>query len=352
MVATCDRTSPFPLPETLTEWKSVVGQGVFWSGRRDLNPRPPVPQTGALTGLRHAPTGTARTIGMRLWPRNNAPPTAFHGRAGGLTDCARLFDVIPFERSGIETRPWPKLSQHDLTRISASIRRPRDHAPARSPAAVPGDIRLAVYEDMSAIERDWRAFEAHADGTVFQCFDWLASWQRHIGVRNGVRPAIVVGRDAAGAILFLLPLSVRSAGFARELTWLGSELCDYNAPLLAPGFLPNGSTARGFLSLWADITQCLQSNPRLRFDFINLTKMPEMVGAQPNPMLGLRVTMTPSGAYLTHLAGDWETFYAAKRSSATRRRDRTKRKKLAEYRRGHARSIRRATAKSCARSTR
>jgi len=28
-----------------------------------LNSRPPVPQTGALTGLRHAPTGTARTIG-------------------------------------------------------------------------------------------------------------------------------------------------------------------------------------------------------------------------------------------------------------------------------------------------
>jgi hypothetical protein len=34
-----------------------------WSGRRDLNPRPLVPQTSALTGLRHAPTGTARTIG-------------------------------------------------------------------------------------------------------------------------------------------------------------------------------------------------------------------------------------------------------------------------------------------------
>jgi hypothetical protein len=35
-----------------------------WSGRRDLNPRPLVPQTSALTGLRHAPTGTARTIGL------------------------------------------------------------------------------------------------------------------------------------------------------------------------------------------------------------------------------------------------------------------------------------------------
>ncbi len=27
-----------------------------WSERGDLNSRPPVPQTGALTGLRHAPT--------------------------------------------------------------------------------------------------------------------------------------------------------------------------------------------------------------------------------------------------------------------------------------------------------
>ncbi len=35
--------------------KSADLTGVFWSERRDLNPRPPVPQTGALTGLRYAP---------------------------------------------------------------------------------------------------------------------------------------------------------------------------------------------------------------------------------------------------------------------------------------------------------
>jgi hypothetical protein len=29
--------------------------GKVWSERRDLNSRPPVPQTGALTGLRYAP---------------------------------------------------------------------------------------------------------------------------------------------------------------------------------------------------------------------------------------------------------------------------------------------------------
>ena len=203
-------------------------------------------------------------------------------------------------------------------------------AQARSPAAVPGDIRRSVYDDLAAIEKDWRAFEAQADSTVFQSFDWLSTWQRHIGAPAGVAPAIVAGRDASGNILFLLPLSVRATGFARELSWLGSDLCDYNAPLLAPGFTERFDRAR-FMAVWDDITATLQSHPRLGFDLIHLSKMPEMVGAQPNPMRYLGGTINPSGAYLTHLTGDWEAFYAAKRSSSTRRRDRTKRKRLAEF---------------------
>jgi len=204
-----------------------------------------------------------------------------------------------------------------------------DRAEARSPAAL-GDIRIAVYEDLSAIERDWRAFEPHADCTVFQSFDWLATWQRHIGARNGVLPAIVVARDGEGTILFLLPLAVRPAGFARELTWLGSELCDYNAPLLAATFSTR-IDAKRFMALWENIARCLQDNPRLHYDSIILTKMPETVGAQQNPMRHLGGTINASGAYLTHLTGDWETFYTAKRSSATRRHDRSKRRRLAEF---------------------
>jgi CelD/BcsL family acetyltransferase involved in cellulose biosynthesis len=201
---------------------------------------------------------------------------------------------------------------------------------AHSPAAVSGDIRHSVYENLSEIESDWRAFEAQADGTVFQCFDWLSAWQRHVGALAGVKPAIVVGRDAGGAILFLLPLSVHAVGFARELTWLGTDLCDYNAPLLAPAFAGRFDRER-FLAMWDDIVRSMQNHPRLAFDLINLSKMPEMVGAQPNPMRHLGGTLNPSGAYLTHLTGDWETFYVAKRSSSTRRRDRTKRKRLGEF---------------------
>lgn len=203
-------------------------------------------------------------------------------------------------------------------------------AASRSEAVVsPGDIAISIYDDLAEVETDWRAFEQRADGTVFQSFDWLACWQREVGALAQTRPAIVVGRDAAGDIVFLLPLAVQSRRFGRELTWLGSDLCDYNGPLLAADFSARLTRDR-FLSVWDEIAQRLQADPRWRHDLVSLTKMPVQVGEQPNPMLVLPVTAHPSGAYLTRLEGDWETFYTAKRSSSTRRRDRTKRKRLGD----------------------
>ncbi|MDP2408686.1 MAG: GNAT family N-acetyltransferase [Pseudolabrys sp.] len=211
-----------------------------------------------------------------------------------------------------------------------AVRLRETEAPSRSvPNLSPGDVALSIHEDLSETEAAWRAFEAHADGTVFQSFDWLAYWQRHVGALEQTRPAIVVGRDVAGDILFLLPLALRPRGFFRELTWLGSDLCDYNGPLLAADFSARLTRDR-FRAVWDDIAQRLQAHPRLYHHVVSLTKMPLQVGAQPNPMLALPVTAHPSGAYLTRLDGDWETFYTAKRSPSTRRRDRTKRKRLGD----------------------
>jgi CelD/BcsL family acetyltransferase involved in cellulose biosynthesis len=201
-----------------------------------------------------------------------------------------------------------------------------DRSAASAPAAA--GFRLSLHEDLSAIEREWRAFEQHADCTPFQCFDWLSVWQRHIGSRNGTTPVVVAARDAERELLFLLPLAIER-GFGRRLTWLGSDLSDYNAPLLAPHFSERCDPAH-FGVIWRDITTRLQSHPQLRYDLVHFEKMPEKVGGQDNPMLGIPLLAHPSGAYLLQLSNDWETFYAGKRSSATRRRDRTKRKRLAE----------------------
>jgi CelD/BcsL family acetyltransferase involved in cellulose biosynthesis len=191
-------------------------------------------------------------------------------------------------------------------------------------------VQLQLFGNLEEVARTWKAFEAHADRTVFQSFDWLAAWQRHIGARRGCVPAIVLGRDGDGEPLFILQLAVEPSGAARRLTWLGSELCDYNAPLLAEQFSDRMSTQR-FARAWRDAIALLQADARFRFDLIDLQKMPETIGAQRNPFLDLGVQPHPSGAYLANLGKDWEAFYAAKRSSATRKRERRQLKQLAGH---------------------
>jgi CelD/BcsL family acetyltransferase involved in cellulose biosynthesis len=195
------------------------------------------------------------------------------------------------------------------------------------PAARAGHVALSAHDNLADVEPIWRKFQESADCTPFQTFDWLSAWQRHIGAPSGVTPAIVIGRRD-GEILFLLALGVERRAFTRRLTFLGQDLCDYNAPLLAPDFPRCAGSA--FTEMWADIRALLQATPALRHDTIALGKMPAKVGAQPNPMLTLDVQLNPSNAYETDLGDDWEKFYAGKRSSSTRRRDRTKLKKLGD----------------------
>jgi CelD/BcsL family acetyltransferase involved in cellulose biosynthesis len=192
------------------------------------------------------------------------------------------------------------------------------------------DVRLEIHDDLLPIERFWRAFQAGADGTAFQSFEWLSTWQRHIGRREGVRPVVVIGRDADGGVLFLLPFALSSRGFGRELTWLGTDLCDYNGPLLAPEYSRIIAPAQSAL-LMRRVFESLRQDPRFAHDLIRLEKMTGAVATQPNPLLALPTMLHPSGAYRVALGADWEAFYREKRSSATRQRDRAKRKKLAQF---------------------
>jgi CelD/BcsL family acetyltransferase involved in cellulose biosynthesis len=204
-----------------------------------------------------------------------------------------------------------------------------DHVAAHPARVTRTDMRISVHEDIAAIEHDWREFQAHADGTVFQTYEWLSTWQRHVGTRCGTRPAIVIGRDAHGQIMLLLPLAVERTRLARRLTWLGFGLCDYNAPLLAADFSLRVSLVR-FKQLWNEVLSRLRRHPRLGFDLVHLDQMPATLGAQRNPLLHLGATCHPNHAYVVSLGDNWETLYG-KRSASTRRHDRAKRKRLAQH---------------------
>jgi CelD/BcsL family acetyltransferase involved in cellulose biosynthesis len=190
-------------------------------------------------------------------------------------------------------------------------------------------LMVSVHSELEAVERAWRAFEAAAALTAFQSFDWLARWQRHIGSRRGTRPAVVLGRDLDGNLLFILPLALERRYLVRRLCWLGGDLCDYHAPILGEGFRAHLG-ADGFAPVWHDILALLRTSPRFRFDVIDLQQMPETVGGTLNPFSDLAVTLHPSGAHIATLTGDWETFYAGKRSAASRKGERKKLKQMAE----------------------
>jgi CelD/BcsL family acetyltransferase involved in cellulose biosynthesis len=201
-------------------------------------------------------------------------------------------------------------------------------APGVSSFADAPAVMLSVYEDLESVEGLWRAFETSADCTVFQRHAWHATWQAHVGARRGTKPAIVVGRRN-GHVLFVLPLAVETSGYVSRLVWHGGDLCDYNGPLLAAEF-PEVVREGEFTALWRSVVAQLQRSRSLHFDTIVLARMPEKIGGQRNPFLDLNLGRHPSGAYMMAINGPWEKFYHEKRSSATRRHDRSKRKRLAE----------------------
>lgn len=196
-------------------------------------------------------------------------------------------------------------------------------------AAERGRVELAVVDEFGSVAAEWQAFEQEAAGTVFQSFAWQSAWMRHVAPHSHVTPAVVLARDPSGSLLFILPLAVEKRGLSRILTFLATDLCDYNTPLLARDFAERAGD-RDFREIWNEILRLLRCDPRYRPSAVVLEKMPETVGNQPNPLMALPVTPSPNGAHLTRLTGSWDEFYRAKRSSATRRHDRSKRKRLGE----------------------
>jgi CelD/BcsL family acetyltransferase involved in cellulose biosynthesis len=199
-------------------------------------------------------------------------------------------------------------------------------AATRAVAGVSVGVRLSLDNDLSEIEQDWRRFEQTADCTAFQTFDWLSVWHRHIGAREGVKPAIVIGRQN-GDILFIVPLAL-APGRLRRVTWFGEFLSNASAPLFAPDFTQRISPAQ-FKAVWHQIEQLLRHN--LRHDLIDLDKIPQTVGGKANPMLALAVTQHANDAYLVRLTGSWDEFYNTKRSASWRKTDKKKRNKLAKF---------------------
>jgi CelD/BcsL family acetyltransferase involved in cellulose biosynthesis len=188
-------------------------------------------------------------------------------------------------------------------------------------------IRLQIFTNLAAAEPHWRGFEQTAEYTVFQTFDWSQKWYDNIGISKKLTPVIILG-SVEGGPCFLFPLAIERVAGVRSLVWLGVDLADYNAPLLATKFrthVPPGQ----FAPVWEQIISLIWSE--FHFDVVELDKMPAVVGSQSNPFCDLPVLVAEYSAHATTLAESWGEFYPSKISSTSRQTDRRKLRRLAEH---------------------
>ena len=117
-----------------------------------------------------------------------------------------------------------------------------------------GEIaRVEAFDDMAAAEPHWRRLEAGGGvATPYQRFDFLAAWQRHVGMRTGITPWIVVGLDDAGEPLFLWPFGRVKKGPLTVARFLGSKHANFNMGLWRREILPT-ITAAGLRDMFARV---------------------------------------------------------------------------------------------------
>lgn len=229
--------------------------------------------------------------------------------------------MTPLTRTNADMRTPPALPKGKSQDSARILIGPWSESPGAGP-----DVLLSVHEEIEPLKAVWQELERSGDCTPFQTYAWLTAWQRHIGTKQGVRPAIVVGWDSAGGALFILPLAIEPTWLCPRLVWLGGDLCDYQAPLLSKDFSRRIGAA-GFPALWTQVRGLLPSH-----HIVSLDRMPERVGAQANPFMALDGNrLHPCFAHKTVLKSDWESYYGEKRSSASKKRDKQKRRKTEEF---------------------
>src|SRR3979409_2689334 len=89
-----------------------------------------------------------------------------------------------------------------------------------------------ILHDLVHAEAVWRGLEDRQQfSTPYQRFDFLGSWQRQVGAREGLIPFIVIAYDAERRPLLLLPLALRHRHGVRTACFMGHKHATFNMPL-------------------------------------------------------------------------------------------------------------------------
>ena len=173
----------------------------------------------------------------------------------------------------------------------------QDERPGAGPIA-----GIDILRDLTAAEGIWRGLEGtQTSFTPYQRFDFLSSWQQHVGTREGLTPFIVVAYDREHRPLLLLPLALRHAYGARCASFMGGKHSTFNMALFDRDFAASATQAdlEGLISAMsqrgeADVLALHQQPLRWR-DLPNpLALLPHQPSANDCPLLVMEPSAAPT----------------------------------------------------------
>ena len=137
---------------------------------------------------------------------------------------------------------------------------------------------VEILGDLSQAEPVWRSLENPAQfSTPYQRFDFLATWQRQVGGREGLRPFIVIAYDGEHRPLLLLPLALGHQHGVRTARFMGGKHATFNMALWDRDFAA-AATAADLDALMTAISEKAEA------DVLALVQQPLRWRDLPNPM--------------------------------------------------------------------
>lgn len=197
---------------------------------------------------------------------------------------------------------------------------PENQTILRAPATT---FTVEAHSRASDVEREWRRLETTGIATIFQRYDWVDAYSRHVMPHENTRPAIVVGR-LDGEPIFILPFAISKVGPARVATWIGGRHSGYNFGLWHPRAVEVMASLKRH-----DIEEMLAAALGT-VDCALLARVPRYHDGMLQPLASLARRPSPTEGYSFVLPDDFGTALKRADGSSRGRKIRKKERSLAE----------------------
>ena len=183
--------------------------------------------------------------------------------------------------------------------------------------------RLEIHSETAPALAAWAELEDCCPASIYQTRRWLLPWIKTVCPAIAMTPMLILARDVSGAPLALLPFGVSVSGGLRLVQFLGGRDSNANMGLFRPGFDPPRKILTAILHQAA-------SASRLKPDAFVLANQPLAWEGRPNPLAALSRQDSPSFCYGTALPDEFEPFFKERLSADSRKKLRSKQRKLEE----------------------